>query len=80
MDRKIKTAPLTTLVIFVVLFNCSYPVPAFDVVTIIGEVNDSNQIMVDGEIYEVDDSTQGDDLVKNYIGRKVKSPGRSNSR
>ncbi len=76
MDRKIKTAPLTTLVIFVVLFNCSYPVPAFDVVTIIGEVNDSNQIMVDGEIYEVDDSTQGDDLVKNYIGRKVKVTGK----
>ena len=42
----------------------------------VGEVNDTNQIISDGEIYEVDDTPQGDDLVKNYIGRKVRVTGK----
>jgi hypothetical protein len=76
MNRKIETASLVALVFFLVLIVGSISVPAFDVVKIVGEVNDSNQIVVDGEIYEVDDTPQGDDLVKNYIGRKVKVTGK----
>jgi hypothetical protein len=59
-----------------VLIIGSFPSLAFDVITIVGKVNDSNQIVVDGDIYEVDDTPQGDDLVKNYINQKVKVTGK----
>jgi len=54
----------------------SLPILAFDVVTIFGEVNDANQIISVGEIYEVDDTPQREDLVKNYMDRKVKVTGK----
>ena len=76
MNRKIKTSSLMAFVFFVVLIIGAFPGMAFDTITIVGEVNDSNQILVDGDIYEVDDTPQGDDLVKNYIGRKVKVTGK----
>ena len=41
-------------------------------ITMVGEVNDANQIISNREIYEVDDTPQGDDLVKNHISKKVK--------
>jgi hypothetical protein len=44
-------------------------------VTIVGEVNDNQQIVADNTIYEVDDSVAGDDLVINYIAQKVKVIG-----
>ena len=44
-------------------------------VTLIGEVNDSHQIVADNEIYDVDDNATGDDLVTNYIAQKVKVVG-----
>ena len=72
MNRKSKTATLIALFFLMALILGSFPAPAFDVVTIVGEVNDANQIISDGEIYEVDDTPQGDDLVKNYMGRIVK--------
>ena len=76
MNRKIATAQLIAFVFFIGPTIGSSPVSAFDVVTIVGEVNDSNQIVVDGEIYEVDDTPQGDALVKNHIGQKVKVTGK----
>jgi hypothetical protein len=76
MNRKTAPAPLLALVFFIVLFVGSFPVSAFDVVTIVGEVNDANQIISEGDIYEVDDTPPGDDLVKNYIGQKVKVTGK----
>ena len=76
MNRIIKTTSLIAFVFFMVLIIGSFPVLAFDVITIVGEVNDSNQIVVDGDIYEVDDTPEGDDLVKNYISRKVKVTGK----
>ena len=72
MNRKSKIATLAASILFMVLIMGSFPISAFDVITIVGEVNDVNQIVSDGEIYEVDDTPQGDDLVKNYIGKKVK--------
>ena len=76
MNRKSKTATLIALFFLMALTLGSFPAPAFDVVTIVGEVNDANQIISDGEIYEVDDTPQGDDLVKNYISQKVKVIGK----
>ena len=75
MNRKTAPTLFIGFVFFIVLIISSFPVSAFDVVTVVGEVNDANQIMSDGEIYEVDDTPQGDDLVKNYIGKRVKVPG-----
>jgi len=44
--------------------------------TLEGEVNDSYQIVAsDGQVYEVTDTTQGNDLVENHIGEKVKVTG-----
>ena len=76
MNRKAETALLIIFVFFTVLNIGSFPVLAFDVITIVGEVNDANQIISDGDIYEVDDTPQGDDLVKNYICQKVKVTGK----
>ena len=76
MNRKIKSPAFRALLIFTGLLYGSFPILAIDVITIIGEVNDANQIVADGQIYEVDDTPQGDDLVKNYISQKVKVTGK----
>lgn len=44
-------------------------------ITIVGEVNDSYQIVADGQIYEVANTALGDDLVMNYIAEKVEVIG-----
>jgi hypothetical protein len=44
-------------------------------VTLVGEVNDNQQIVADNEVYDVDDNAMGDDLVLNYIAQKVKVVG-----
>jgi phage gp45-like len=46
-----------------------------DEVTVIGTVNDNYQIVVADQIYEVTNNSAGDDLVLNYVGRKVKLTG-----
>jgi len=46
-----------------------------DEVTLIGEVNDNYQIVVDKQIFDVTNNSAGDDLVINYVGRKVKVTG-----
>ena len=76
MNRKTTPTLLIAFVFFIVLIIGAFAVAAFDVITIVGEVNDTNQIISDGEIYEVDDTPQGDDLVKNYMGQKVKVTGK----
>ena len=60
---------ILTVICFLVL-----PVSAY-MVTLVGEVNDNNQFVVDNEIYEVDNNAVGDDLVLNYIAEKVKVVG-----
>ena len=44
-------------------------------VTLVGEVNDSQQIVADGQIYDVAVTPEGDDLVMNYIAAKVMVKG-----
>ena len=46
-----------------------------DEVTLIGEVNDAQQIVADNQLYEVADNELGDDLVYNYIMERVKVTG-----
>ena len=48
---------------------------AANTVTLVGEVNDNQQIVADNEIYEVEHNSVGDDLVLNYVAQKVKVVG-----
>jgi hypothetical protein len=62
------------LCISVTFLVFSYRAFAGDI-TIIGEVNDTQQIVAEGQIYEVASTPKGDDLVLNYIAVKVKVTG-----
>lgn len=44
-------------------------------VTLIGEINDTYQLVADGQIYEIAETPAGEDLVRNYISLKVKVVG-----
>jgi hypothetical protein len=44
-------------------------------ITLIGEINDNNQLVADNEIYEIDNNAVGDDLVLNHVAQKVKVVG-----
>ena len=52
----------------------SYAVFAAEI-TIVGEVNDTFQIVANNTIYEVAETPMGDDLVKNYIAERVQVTG-----
>jgi hypothetical protein len=66
-----------TALVCVTAFNISVSLLlASDIVTVTGEVNETNQLVVDGEIYEVDGTPEGDELVKNYIHQKVEVIGK----
>ena len=43
---------------------------AANTVTLVGEVNDNQQIVADNEIYEVEHNAVGDDLVLNYVAQR----------
>jgi hypothetical protein len=64
---------LFTLVLISVI---PFAAMASEPVTIQGEVNDSYQIVdSNGQVYEVADTVQGNDLVENHIGEKAKVVG-----
>jgi len=72
-----KTGAKITAVFLLVMavVAISSPLPAFDTITIVGEVNDAKQIIADGVIYEVDDTPQGHELLTNYISQRVEVTG-----
>jgi hypothetical protein len=61
--------------ISIVLWLFTLPALA-DKVTLVGEVNDNQEIVTEDQIYTVGDSTVGDDLVRNHISQRVKVVGR----
>ena len=64
------------VVSFVLFFLWIFATPCLaDKVTIVGEVNDSYQIVADGQIYEVAENAIGNDLVTNYISQTVRIIG-----
>ena len=66
---------LSSLLCFSVTFWVFlYPVLATDM-TIVGQVNYSYQILADGQIYEVANTSLGDDLVMNHIAKIVEVTG-----
>lgn len=74
MNRKIKSIVAVALL----LFMGAIIIPSYllaSEITIVGVVNDSNQIVADGVIFEVDDTPEGERLVTQYIGKTVKVSG-----
>ncbi|WP_319405917.1 hypothetical protein [uncultured Desulfosarcina sp.] len=66
------------MVLFTVGLISAIPFAALasEAVTIQGEVNDSYQIVdSNGQVYEIADTVQGNDLVENHIGEKAKVVG-----
>ena len=74
MQQRNKIIFFGLLCISVTFLVLSYVAFAGDI-TIVGEVNDTQQIVADGQIYEVANTPEGDDLVTNYIAVKVKVTG-----
>jgi hypothetical protein len=73
--EKAKRLIANFVIISIVVWMFTVPALA-DKVTLIGEVNDNQEIVTEGQIYRVGDSTVGDDLVLNYISQRVKVVGR----
>jgi len=65
------------LVVFSILMAvCLFVSPASAYrITLVGEVNDNQQLVADNEIYDIDSNAVGDDLVLNFIAQKVKVVG-----
>ena len=74
MQRRNKTSFLRLLCFSVAFWVFLYPVFASEM-TIVGAVNYFYQIMADGQVYEVANTSMGDDLVMNYIAEKVEVTG-----
>jgi hypothetical protein len=69
-----KTIFIVFFVILAAICLLASPVAAAKI-SLIGEVNDNQQIVTDNEIYEVEHNAVGDDLVLNYIAKRVKVVG-----
>ena len=65
---------ITSMTLWVAICFLASPAAALSI-TLIGEINDSNQLVADNEIYEIDNNAVGDDLVLNHIAQKVKVVG-----
>ena len=73
----IKAKRLIANIVTISIVVWMFAVPALaDKVTLIGEVNDNQEIVTEGQIYRVGDSAVGDDLALNYISQRVKVVGR----
>ena len=75
MKTKTKKIIASFVIISSVLWIFTFPAQA-EKVTLIGEVNDNQEVVADGQVYTVGESAEGDDLVLNYISQKVKVIGR----
>ncbi len=77
MNRKINAIVAVVFFLFMGAIVIPSATTASDV-SVVGVVNDSNQIVADEVIFEVDDTPEGDNLVTNYIGKTVKVTGKLN--
>lgn len=74
--RRGKIKFLMVLFTLVLISASPFAAMASEPVTIQGEVNDSYQIVdSNGQVYEIADTAQGNDLVENHIGEKAKVVG-----
>ena len=75
MCKKAKRLIANFVMISVVVWLFTSPALA-DKVTLVGEVNDNQEIVTESQIYRVGDSAVGDELALNYISQRVKVVGR----
>lgn len=73
--KKVKKLIVNFGMILIALWIFTSPALA-DRVTLVGEVNDNQEIVAEDQIYTVGDSAVGDDLVLNYISQRVKVVGK----
>jgi hypothetical protein len=74
--RRVGMNKLVGFLIMVMVAVVPISATASDSATIEGEINDSYQIVAsDGQVYEVLDTPQGNELVDNHVGEKVKVTG-----
>jgi len=77
MNRKIEAIVAAAFFLFMGIIIIPSHLLASEI-TVVGVVNDSNQIVAEEVIFEVADTPQGDNLVANYIGKTVKVTGKLN--
>ena len=77
MNRKFKNIFAVALSLFMGITIFPSHLPASEI-TIVGVVNNSNQIVADEVIFEIDDTPEGEHLITKYIGKKVKVTGMLN--
>jgi len=65
---------INKLILVVISIMLSLPAMAIEVI-LVGEVNDTHQIVSNGQIYEIEDNSMGIDLKRNYVSQKVKVTG-----
>ena len=75
MVKKVKRLIANFVIFSIVIWMFTSPALA-DKVTLVGEVNDNQEIVTEGQIYRIGDSTVGDELALNYISQRVKVVGR----
>lgn len=63
------------ILIAALMFCTAGPVVASGEVTLMGEVNDSYQLVSDGQVYEIADTPKGNEMAENHINAKVKVTG-----
>ena len=73
MVRSVKIK-LTAFLLFLLVLSMVSIVHAGNV-TVTGVVNDNYQIVTDGQIYEIADTPEGNELSENHISAKVKVTG-----
>ena len=75
MVKKVKRLIANFVIFSIVIWMFTSPALA-DKVTLVGEVNDNQEIVTEGQIYRIGESTVGDELALNYISQRVKVVGR----
>ncbi|MCG6911955.1 MAG: hypothetical protein LJE94_17785 [Deltaproteobacteria bacterium] len=68
---------LITLTIFIgfIFAALSLSHAASETVTLVGEINDTGQLVAEGDIFDIEPNEIGEDLIENYISVKVKVEG-----
>ena len=74
MELSLIKKSLICLIIFMVfvLFLLSLSHAQSQVITLVGEINDTGQLVAEGEIFDIELNDLGEDLAINYISIKVK--------
>lgn len=74
MKRIVKVQLIGFVLAITLILSMAAPALAGEM-TLIGEVNESYQLVSDGQIYEIADTPKGNEMAENFISSKVKVTG-----